>query len=213
MEQTDLTEGQEDFMTTFANKVVELPESAENSPFRALAAAFLLEKDNRLNESEGYERVIEKIQEKLATSAKDGKIVLESADELLEQKYNVSLHIIEELKNRLKLLSAKVYAEQQLETIGRKGDKDARKAISEAIKKDASKKSIDEAIAFLVPIKGMRAGSKEPVTPTKAITESTNVVEGVVNNLTESVQGSRAMGVEAMVARLSRNMTSSRPVA
>lgn len=209
MEQANLTEGQEDFMTTFASNVVELPESEENAPFRALAAAYLLEKDSRLNEAEGYERVIEKIQEKLSEAAKTGTVVLESTNELLEQKYNVSLHIIEELKSRLKLLSAKVYAEQQLESIGRKDDKTARKAISEAIKKDASKSSIDEAIAFLVPIKGMGAGNKPP--SSKAITESTQIVESVVNKLTESVQGSRSMGTEAMIARLSRNMTGSRP--
>jgi hypothetical protein len=214
VEESILTEEQSDFMATFANKVVELPESEENSPFRALAAAYLLEKDSRLNEAEGYERVIEKIQEKISEASTEGKIVLESADELLQQKYNVSLHIIEELKNRLTLLSAKVYAENKLETIGRKNDKEARKAIFEAIQKDPSRKSIDEAIAFLVPIKGMKAGNKQtPVSSSTAITESTKTVEGAVNSLTESVQGSRAMGVEAMVSRLSRNMTSSRPAA
>lgn len=213
MEESLLTEDQAAFMDTFAKKVVELPESAENAPFRALAAAYLLEKDSRINEAEGYERVIGKIQEKIAEASSEGKIVLESADELLQQKYNVSLHIIEELKNRLTLLSAKVYAENQLETLGKKNDKDARKTIFEAIQKDPSRKSIDEAIAFLSPIKGMKAGNKLPASPTAAITESTQRVESAVNSLTESVQGSRSMGVETMIKRLTRNMTSSRPAA
>lgn len=201
-----LVESQEDFMLNFAAKVVELPESAENAPFRALAAAYLLEHDTRINESEGYNRVLEKIQEKVAEAAETGKLVLESSDEVLEQKYGVALHIIEELKNRLKLLSAKVYAEQQLESVGLKGDKKARQVVAEAIKNDASKSSIDEAIAVLVPVKGLKAVNKTP--DTGAITESVTKVESVVNSLTESTKTSKGMDVGAMVSRLSRNVHS-----
>ncbi|MEI7590599.1 MAG: hypothetical protein WCJ49_04745, partial [Deltaproteobacteria bacterium] len=198
----------DEVMTSFAAQVVELPESEENSPFRALAAAFLLERDERINESEAYSRVVGKIQEKLAEAEQTGKLVVESTDELLEQKYNVSLHIIEELKNRLKLLSAKVYAEQQLDSIGRKGDKAARQIMAEAIKKDASKSSIDEAF---IAIKGMKAlGVVNNINPNKkSITESVQRVEAAVNSLTESNSG-RGMSVSDMVSRLSRNMTSAR---
>ena len=198
----------DEVMTSFASQVLELPESSENAPFRALAASYLLEREERINESEAYSRVIGKIQEKLAEAETSGKLVVESTDQLLEQKYNVSLHIIEELKNRLKLLSAKVYAEQQLESIGRKNDKEARNVMAEAIKKDASKASIDEAF---IAIKGMKSlGVVNNVNPNKkAITESVKKVEAVVNNLSESTTG-RGMTVSDMVSRLSRNMTSAR---
>ena len=198
----------DEVMTKFALQVVELPESEENSPFRALAAAYLLERDERINESEAYSRVIEKIQEKLVDAEKSGKLVVESADSLLEQKYNVSLHIIEELKNRLKLLSAKVYAEQQLESIGKKNDKEARQIMAEAIKKDASKASIDEAFVALKSVKSL--GVVNNVNPDKkSINESVKKVESAVNALNESTTG-RGMSVSDMVSRLSRNMTSAR---
>jgi hypothetical protein len=196
-------------MSSFADQVLELPESEENNPFRALAASYLLEHENRVNESEAYSRVINKIQEKLADAEKTGKLVVESTDELLEQKYNVSLHIIEELKNRLKLLSAKVYAEQQLDSIGKKNDKEARQIMAEAIKKDASKASIDEAFVALKSIKPL--GVVNNVNPgKKEITESVKKVEGAVNKLNESATGGRGMAVGDMVSRLSRNMTQSR---
>ncbi len=201
-------EQRSEVMTTFAANVVELPESEENAPFRAIAAAYLLEREERINESEAYSRVIGKIQEKLAEAERTGKLIVESTDQLIEQKYNVSLHIIEELKSRLKLLSAKVYAEQQLESIGRKNDKTARQVMAEAIRKDASKKAIDEAF---IAIKGMKSlGVVNNVNPNKkSITESVKRVEAVVNTLNESTVG-RGMAVSDMVSRLSRNMTSAR---
>lgn len=196
-------------MVSFAEQVIALEESEENTPFRALAAAFLLEKENRVNESEAYSRVISKIQEKLVDAEKTGKLVVEAADELLEQKYQVSLHIIEELKNRLKLLSAKVYAEQQLETVGKKNDKEARQVMAEAIKKDASKASIDEAFLSIKTMKALPLVNN--VNPNKkAITESVKAVEGVVNTLSESATAGRGMAVGDMVNRLTRNMTTSR---
>jgi hypothetical protein len=199
----------DEVMAAFAAQVIELPESEDNTPFRALAAAYLLEKDERVNESEAYSRVINKIQEKLAEAEKSGKLVVESTDELLEQKYNVALHIIEELKTRLQLLSAKVYAEQQLESIGKKNDKEARQTMAEAIKKNASKASIDEAFVAIKSIKPL--GLVNNVNPgKKEITESVKKVEGAVNNLNESATGGRGMAVGDMVNRLSRNMTQSR---
>ena len=168
----DMKEG---LLSSIANQLVQLEETASNKPLRAFAAAYLLERTKRLNEATTFTQIIGKLQGKYKELVESGKVIVEGADEELKEKYDVSLQIIEELRNRHRALTAKVYAESELEKVGLRKDEDARKKISETIKTSPTKEAIDEAIAFLVPVKGLKPEVKEKITEsTLSITKKDN---------------------------------------
>lgn len=168
----------ESLLSSIANQMVKLEETPSNKPLRAFAAAYLLERTKRLNEAEAYGQIVGKLQNRYKQLIESGKVIVEGTDKELKEKYDVSLQIIEELRNRHKNLAAKVYAEAELDKIGLKLDTSARTKLAEAIKKSPTKESIDEAIAMLVPVKGFK--KEEPKLTeskdqkVKQLTEDTN---------------------------------------
>lgn len=203
-------ETKQDLMLNFATQVVDLPESKENNPLRALAAAYLLEHDTRQTEVSALERIITRMQSLYESAVKEGKIVVENADEKLQAKYSVALSMVEDLKNRYQKLSAKVYTEAALDELGLKDNEEARNFMAEAIEKDSSKKNVDEAIVSLKAIKGLKTKnpineSKEDKQLTEAVVKEVTKVESKVANLTESTAKAEA---DHIVRRLTQNMHS-----
>lgn len=195
-----------EMLTGYAEQLVEMEETEDNSVARAFAAAYLLERHNRKNESETFTAVIGRMQEKIQEAVANGTLTVSGSDEKLQEKYEVACGVIEELTGKLRNLSAKVYAEQELEKVGLKGDKDARKTVAEAIKKAPTKTSIDEAIAALVPVKGMKV---------KKLTEDKTelpleTVEGKVAKLNEVVPDNEHTRGLALARRLTETLNYSR---
>lgn len=172
-------------LVDIATKILSIPESETNSVARAFAGAFVLENSKRVTEVSAYQRIIEKLQSKFAEAKENGVISVEEND--LKEKLEVAYKTIEELRNRHLLLSAKVYAEQELDKVGLKTDTNARKHVAEAIRTSPTKSSIDEAIAALVSVKGSKIPSK---VGTEMLREDVNQppaknLEGAVSNLNE----------------------------
>lgn len=187
-EKDEKDESAADVLASLAEELVSMEETEDNSVARAFAAAYLLENYHRTNENETFNAVITRMQEKIQEAVKTGSLQISGENTELVEKYEVALGVIEELSDRLRLLSAKVYAEQELDKVGLKGDKDARKVVIEAIKKSPTKKSIDEAILALVPVKGMKAPEKKLTEETKEVKElplDENKVEGKIAKLNE----------------------------
>lgn len=187
----------------------------DNFVARAFAGAFLMENGKRIAEAQAYARVIEKLQTKLQEAAETGKITLVDEESELQQKYEATLAGLEELQTRHRLLSAKVYAEQQLEKIGLKEDSEARKKVAEAIRNAATKASIDEAITALASIKGLKLSgliSKEIIKEDKDQPQAKNL-EGSIAKLSEE-KNEKADKVSQSLAvsrRLSESLSYSRP--
>lgn len=187
-EKDEKDESATDVLATLAEELVAMDETEENSVARAFAAAYLLENYHRTNENETFNAVITRMQEKIQEAVKTGSLQISGENTEINEKYEVALGVIEELSDRLRLLSAKVYAEQELDKVGLKNDKEARKSVVEAIKKSPTKKSIDEAILALVPVKGMKVEKKlteEEKKEVKDLPLDENKVEGKLAKLNE----------------------------
>ena len=144
-------------LVEIALKLISTEKTEQNAFARAFAAAFLMENNKRTTEAQAYARIVEKLQEKLQEAAETGKITLEEVDTTeLEEKLEAAYAAIEQLESRHRLLSAKVYAEQELRRVGQHENPEARKTVAEAIRKAATKTSIDEAILGLAAVKGLK---------------------------------------------------------
>jgi len=200
-----------DVLSRIALNIISEEVDEENFVARAFAGAFLMENGKRLAEAQAYARVIEKLQAKLQEAASTGKITLVDEESELQQKYEATLAGLEELQTRHRLLSAKVYAEQQLEKIGLKEDAEARKKVAEAIRNAATKPSIDEAIAALASIKGLKVTgliAKEVIKEDKDQPPAKNL-EGVVAKLSEEKNDKVSQSL-AVSRRLSESLSYSR---
>jgi len=203
-DEVDEDDSQTNHLISIATKILELPESENNSVARAFAGAFVLENSKRITEISAYQRIIEKLQEKFAEAKENGVISVEEGD--LEEKLQVAYQTIEELRNRHLLLSAKVYAEQELDKVGLKADTTARKLVAEAIRNEPTKNSIDEAIASLVSVKGTKIQSR---VGTEMLREDINKpsaknLEGSVAKLNENRNSGAAFGL-ALAARMNNS--------
>lgn len=169
-------------LTEIAVNIVSEPQTKQNFVARAFAAAYLMESNKRVVEAKAFSRVVEKLQEKIQEAAKEGKITLvEEGTEELKKQYQEALVALEEISTRHRLLSAKVYAEQELKKLGLSDNADARKKLAEAIRKAATKTSIDEAVAELAKtVKQERGEIKE-----EAAQPPTKTLEGAVAKLNE----------------------------
>jgi hypothetical protein len=196
-------------LTEIAINLVSEPATKQNFVARAFAAAFLMESNKRVVESQAYSRVVEKLQEKFQEAAKTGKITLsEEGNEELKKQYETALKTIEELQIRHRLLSAKVYAEQELRKLGLHENAEARKKLAEAIRKAATKTSIDEAVAELAKtVKQDEREIKEAVQP------PTKTLEGAVSKLNEETKPETKLAFlegAALGAELSSRLSFSR---
>jgi hypothetical protein len=153
----DVQPSRSEKLVEIALKIISVEETEENSFARAFAAAFLMENNKRVTESQAYARIVEKLQEKLQEAAETGTITLTEVDTTeLEEKLEAAYSAIEQLESRHRLLSAKVYAEQELRRIGQHENAEARKVVAEAIRKAATRTSIDEVILGLAAVKGLK---------------------------------------------------------
>jgi len=197
-----------DVLTSIAEELVALQETEDNSAIRAFAAAYLLERYHRQTEGETFNAVITRMQEKIQEAVNSGTLKVSGVDSTeLTEKYDVALGVIEELSTRLRNLSAKVYAEQELDKVGLKGDKDARKLVAEAIRTSPSKKAIDEAIAALSPIKGFKAPEEKKIEESVKKELPLKSAEDVAAKLTEETPKSAGA---ALAQRLSESLRGSR---
>jgi hypothetical protein len=153
----DVQPSRSEKLVEIALKIISVEETEENSFARAFAAAFLMENNKRVTEGQAYARIVEKLQEKLQEAAETGTITLTEVDTTeLEEKLEAAYAAIEQLESRHRLLSAKVYAEQELRRIGQHENAEARKVVAEAIRKAATRTSIDEVILGLAAVKGLK---------------------------------------------------------
>lgn len=177
-----------DQLVEIALKLVSVEKNEQNSFARAFAAAFLMENNKRTTEAQAYARIVEKLQEKLQEAAATGKITLEEVDSTeLEEKLEAAYAAIEQLESRHRLLSAKVYAEQELRKIGQHESPEARKTVAEAIRKAATKTSIDEAILGLAAVKGLKV-TKPVDRELKEEAPDNKTLEGTVSKLSEETK-------------------------
>jgi hypothetical protein len=160
-----------------------------------------MENNKRVTEAQAYARIVGKLQEKLQEAAETGTITLTEVDTTeLEEKLEAAYTTIEQLESRHRLLSAKVYAEQELRKIGQHEDKEARKTVAEAIRKAATKTSIDEAILGLAAVKGLKV--TKPVDreikeeKEEKVPEKTKTLEGTVNKLAEDTEKPKSGALE-----------------
>lgn len=174
-------------LVEIALKLISVEETKQNSYARAFAAAFLMENNKRVTESQAYARIVGKLQEKLQEAAETGTITLSEVDTTeLEEKLEAAYSTIEQLESRHRLLSAKVYAENELRKIGQHENAEARKVVAEAIRKAATKTSIDEAILGLASIKGLKVTKPvDRVVNEEKAPEDTKTLEGTVAKLAE----------------------------
>lgn len=215
-EEEDGDEEQEESVATVLSRVamniVSEETTEENFVARAFAGAYLMENGKRIAEAQAYARVIEKLQAKMVEAAETGKITLVDEESELQQKYEATLAGLEELQTRHRLLSAKVYAEQQLEKVGLKEDAEARKKVAEAIRNAATKPSIDEAIAAMVAIKGLKISgliSKEIIKEDKNQPPA-KTLEGTVAKLSEENTNNVQAQSLAVSRRLAESLSYSR---
>lgn len=145
---------------------------------KAFAAAYLMEVSRRATETSALTRIVEKLQEKIHEAAETGEFTLsEGSDEELVEKYETLKEGYNELLHRHRLLASKVYAENELAKRGLDSNKEAINVIKEAIKRNPSKESIDEALLSLKAVKPLQ---KEVVT--ESVEEKEEVVtEDFVN--------------------------------
>ena len=204
-----------DALIEVALKVTSMEESDENFVARAFAAAFLMESGKRLTESQAYARIVNKLQEKFQEAAETGEVVLSEADEVDEElaaKYEAAVTALDELQTRHRLLSAKVYAEQELGKLGLRENATARKNVAEAIRKAATKSSIDEAISALASVKGLKVNAlvqPEARPVNEAAQPMAENLEGTVAKLNTSTK-STGMSSAEMGKRLSQALSFSR---
>jgi hypothetical protein len=124
---------------------------------KAFAAAYLMEVSRRSTETSALTRIVEKLQEKIHEAAETGEFTLsEGSDEELVEKYETLKEGYNELLHRHRLLASKVYAENELAKRGLDSDKNAINVIKEAIKRNPSKESIDEALLSLKSVKPLQ---------------------------------------------------------
>jgi hypothetical protein len=207
----EVEESVNDVLSRIAYNICAEEVNEENFVARAFAGAFLMENGKRVSESQAYARVIEKLQDKMTEAAETGTVTLIDEESELQQKYEATLASLEELQTRHRLLSAKVYAEQQLEKLGLKEDADARKKIAEAIRNAATKPSIDEAISALATIKGLKITgliSKEIIKEEKNQPPA-KTLEGTVSKLSEEKNDAQSHAM-LLSNRLSASMNYSR---
>jgi hypothetical protein len=211
-DENESVEGEDTFnkkLTEIAVNIVSEPATKQNFVARAFAAAFLMESNKRAVESQAFSRVVEKLQEKIQEAAKTGKITLsEEGNDELKKQYNEALAALEEISNRHRLLSAKVYAEQELKKLGLSENADARKKLAEAIRKAATKTSIDEAVAELA--KTVKQDGRE--IKEEAAQPPTKTLEGAVAKLNEETNPEPLKFLEgaALGAELSSRLSFSR---
>lgn len=203
-------------LVEIALKLISVEKTDENSFARAFAAAFLMENNKRVTEAQAYARIVGKLQEKLQEAAETGTITLAEVDTTeLEEKLEAAYAAIEQLESRHRLLSAKVYAEQELRRIGQHESAEARKVVAEAIRKAATRTSIDEVILGLAAVKGLKVTKpvdrelkeeKLEKAPDNKTLEGTvsKLAEEKTNPVTESFSGA------ALGKRLSETLSYSR---
>ncbi len=204
------TSSRSEILAEIALKFISVEETEQNSFVRAFAAAYLMENNKRVTESQAYARIVEKLQEKLKEAAETGQITLSEVDSTeLEEKLEAAYSTIEQLEARHRLLSAKVYAEQELRKIGQHENADARKVVAEAIRKAATKTSIDEAILGLAPVKGLKVTKLvDRVVNEEKVPDKT--LEGTISKLTEAKKPSDAFVGAELGKRLSNVLSYSR---
>lgn len=207
----DVEESVNDVLSRIAYNIASEEVNEENFVARAFAGAFLMENGKRISESQAYARIIEKLQDKMSEAAETGNVTLIDEESELQQKYEATLASLEELQTRHRLLSAKVYAEQQLEKLGLKEDAEARKKMAEAIRNAATKPSIDEAITALAAIKGLKITgliNKEIIKEEKNQPQA-KTLEGTVSKLSEEKNNAQSHAM-LLSNRLSESMSYSR---
>lgn len=211
-EEADEATSRSEMLVEIALKLISVEETEQNSYARAFAAAFLMENNKRVTEAQAYARIVGKLQEKLQEAAATGKITLSEVDSTeLEEKLEAAYSAIEQLETRHRLLSAKVYAENELRKIGQHENPDARKVVAEAIRKAATKTSIDEAILGLAAIKGLKVTKLvDRVVNEEKAPEDTKTLEGTIAKLAEDTKPNTALEGAAMGKRLSEMINFSR---
>lgn len=212
-EEVDEQTSRSEMLVEIALKLISVEETEQNSFARAFAAAFLMENNKRVTEAQAYSRIVGKLQEKLQEAAATGKITLSEVDSTeLEEKLEAAYSAIEQLETRHRLLSAKVYAENELRKIGQHENADARKVVAEAIRKAATKTSIDEAILGLAAIKGLKVTKPvdRVVNEEKAPEADTKTLEGTVAKLAEDTTPNAALAGAALGKKLSEMINFSR---
>jgi hypothetical protein len=212
-DEADEVTSRSEMLVEIALKLISVEETKQNSFARAFAAAFLMENNKRVTEAQAYSRIVGKLQEKLQEAAATGKITLSEVDSTeLEEKLEAAYSAIEQLETRHRLLSAKVYAENELRKIGQHENADARKVVAEAIRKAATKTSIDEAIVGLAAIKGLKVTKPvdRVVNEEKAHEADTKTLEGTVAKLAEDTTPNAALAGAALGKKLSEMINFSR---
>jgi len=170
-----------------------------------------MENNKRVTESQAYQRIVGKLQEKLQEAAATGKITLSEVDTTeLEEKLEAAYSTIEQLETRHRLLSAKVYAENELRKIGQHENAEARKVVAEAIRKAATKTSIDEAIMGLASIKGLKVVKPVDRVVNEEKAPETKTLEGTVAKLAEEKTPNSKFEGAALGKRLSESLSFSR---
>jgi hypothetical protein len=209
-DETDEATSRSEMLVEIALKLISVEQTEQNSFARAFAAAFLMENNKRVTESQAYQRIVGKLQEKLQEAAATGKITLSEVDSTeLEEKLEAAYSAIEQLETRHRLLSAKVYAENELRKIGQHENADSRKVVAEAIRKAATKTSIDEAILGLAAIKGLKVTKLvDRVVNEEKVPEKT--LEGPISKLAEDTKPNTALAGAALGKKLSEMINFSR---
>lgn len=219
-------------MESFAAGVVRNVKNSKAS--RGLAAAFLHERVRRINESNAYQRIVAKMQEKLDEAISSGKVVVES-DEKLAAKYQLVQDVLKETVRRYKITEARHYAVDRLIELNLDKDAKARKFLAEAIKSNpvVTKTTIEEAITLFAKVSGIDLSKevRKSSVPTSVIESKTEVnekitesvvpdaakkelplgdISGKIAKLNESASDQAVSSGVALANRISRNMGISR---
>lgn len=219
-------------MESFAAGVVRNAKNSKAS--RGLAAAFLHERVRRINESNAYQRIVGKMQEKLDEAISSGKVVVES-DEKLAAKYQLVQDVLKETVRRYKITEARHYAVDRLIELNLDKNPKARKFLAEAIKSNpvVTKTTIEEAITLFAKVSGIDLSKevRKSEIPTSVNESKTEVNEkitesvipdaakkelplkdlsGKIAKLNESASDQAVSSGVALANRISRNMNISR---
>lgn len=178
-DEMDENTSRDEQLQEIALKLIELdPTNETEEAAKAFAAAYLMEVSRRNTETSALTRIVEKLQEKIHEAAETGEFTLsEGSDDELVEKYEALKEGYNELLHRHRLLSSKVYAENELAKLGLDGDKDAINVIKEAIKRNPTKESIDEALLSLKYVKALK-----PEVVTESEEELDPIQEDYVNS-------------------------------